>query len=151
MNQYFRILLHLFGPTVLTSLGFAVIGSIAGNDFSNFLKGWIFIGIFAGLYSALPSIIYTIEMEYLYSRWLKEGSIKSILVSSVSGGICGAIVFALSLIGEAAGPSISSEGLSKLIIVGFIVGLVIALIIKASSKFGGNGKNTEQVAAGNGR
>lgn len=97
MKTALRVLLELFGPSIIGTLAAMVLLNIRAtasgepiHDVNNFFSALFGVEVFALLYSGIQAIWYTLVMEYAFSRGLKVRSMKSIILSTVLGILSGA-------------------------------------------------------------
>jgi hypothetical protein len=126
MNSVSRILLELFGPSLLGGIQAMVIG-IAGSQKTfgpgDIIQGAIAFTLFALVICGIQSVCYTVLMEVAFRRGLRRRSLHSIAFSTFLGVLSGASFMFYS------DSSFNVSSILFFCTVGAIVGLTIASII----------------------
>lgn len=138
-KRWRRVLLELFGPPALGAMVFWLFA--VGGSVSDWFEGrralrpvelaqaWLFLTLFAYFFAGLQSIIYTVVLEWRFSRGLDPASWLTVAWSTVLGWLSGvAIVVVL-------GP-MQADGIAWLVWggLGAIVGFVNGALIRRLSR-----------------
>jgi hypothetical protein len=127
MRKLWRVLLELFGPAILggTLMFFFVISnSDQPIKFRNVFWVLIVYMAFALIFCGIQSVVYTIVMEWAYSRGMNRRSIRSVCLSCILGALSGFAILAIP-----PGKPFDSLSIRLFPGIGTIVGASIASII----------------------
>lgn len=138
-KRWRRVLLELFGPPALGAMVFWLFA--VGGSVSDWFEGrralrpvelaqaWLLLTLFAYFFAGLQSIIYTVVLEWRFSRGLDPASWLTVAWSTVLGWLSGAAIVVVL------GPS-QADGIAWLVWsgLGAIVGFVNGTLIRRLSR-----------------
>ncbi len=126
MNSFSRILLELFGPSLLGGMQAMVVGIVGSQKtfaLGGIVQGAIAFFLFALLFCSIQSVCYTVLIEVAYRLGLRRRSLHAIAFSTFLGVLSGASFMFYS------DSSFKGSSILFFCTVGAIVGLTIAAII----------------------
>jgi len=139
MRRPLRIALELLGPAFVAAVLYSSVSLAISRDLI-FAKGFLMFLAFAYLFSAIPSVVFTVIMEFAFARGLEERSWRTVALTSGLGAVAG-VVIALTF---AKGFDNQRGAFSVFPLLGFTTGAVIGLAIYRFSK-----NRPNRVAGGN--